>query len=90
MLAAVAQTAAILAEERPDVIVSAGASPAVAACLLGRLSGARFVFVETAAAVRRPTLTGRLVYRLADAFFYQWPKLGAFYPRGRLARLMFA
>ena len=73
----------ILCFELPDVILSAGAGPAVPVCLLGRLAiGARIVFIESAAAVTRPTLTGRLMYPIAHHFFYQWPRLSRFFPRG--------
>jgi hypothetical protein len=29
-------------------------------------------------------MTGKLMYRLAHDFFYQWESLGHFFPRGRL------
>jgi beta-1,4-N-acetylglucosaminyltransferase len=84
-----AEAARILGEERPDVLVSAGAGPAVPFAVVARLLGARVVYVESAAAVARPTLTGRLMYPLANDFFYQWPALGRAFPRGRLMPLMF-
>lgn len=73
----------ILRRERPGVILSAGAGPAVPVAMVGKALGARVVFVESFAAVRRPTLTGRIMYRVADDFFYQWESLRAYYPRGR-------
>jgi beta-1,4-N-acetylglucosaminyltransferase len=85
-----AEAARILRRENPDVVVSTGAGPAVPFAVVARaLVGSRVVFVESAAAVTRPTWTGRLVYPIAHDFFYQWPALGRFFPRGRLARLMF-
>jgi UDP-N-acetylglucosamine:LPS N-acetylglucosamine transferase len=68
---------------RPSAIVSAGAGPAVPFGLIGRAMGARVVFLETMTAVRRPSLTGRLMYRLADLFMYQWEELGRCYPGGQ-------
>lgn len=86
----VAEAARILRREDPDVLISAGAGPVVPFAVLARLLGdSRVVFVESAAAVTRPTLTGRLLYPLAHDFFYQWPALERFYPRGRLARVVF-
>lgn len=85
-----AEAARILRAERPDVVVSTGAGPAVPFALVARLAaGARVLFVESAAAVTRPTLTGRLLYRIADRFFYQWPGLAAEFPRAELARVVF-
>jgi UDP-N-acetylglucosamine:LPS N-acetylglucosamine transferase len=84
-----AEAACILREERPDVIVSAGAGPVVPFAFIARLLGARVLYIESAAAVLRPTLTGRVLYPLANDFFYQWPALAPAFPRGRLMPLMF-
>jgi UDP-N-acetylglucosamine:LPS N-acetylglucosamine transferase len=85
-----AEAAQILHAENPDLLVSAGAGPIVPFACLARLAKrARIVFVETAAAVRRPTLTGRLMSRLADDTFYQWDRLARSFPRGRKAELVF-
>jgi UDP-N-acetylglucosamine:LPS N-acetylglucosamine transferase len=73
----------ILARERPQVILSTGAGPVVPFALLGRLFfRTRVVFIETLACVVRPSLTGRIMYRLAHRFFYQWPHLRRFFPKG--------
>lgn len=84
------EAAAILEREEPDVLLSAGAGPAVPFAVMARLfSRCRVVYLESAAAVTSPTLTGRLMYRLAHDFFYQWPSLEVFFPRGSLARVVF-
>lgn len=71
----------ILARERPTVILSTGAGPVVPFALVGRLVfGCTVIFIETFTAVSRPTLTGRIMYRLAHRFFYQWPQLARVYP----------
>jgi beta-1,4-N-acetylglucosaminyltransferase len=85
-----AEAARILLHERPDVVVSAGAGPAVPFSIVARwLFGCRVVYVESAAAIRAPTLTGRLMYKIAHEFFYQWPELERFFPNGRLAPVVF-
>jgi beta-1,4-N-acetylglucosaminyltransferase len=73
----------ILRRERPDVIMSTGAGPAVPFALWGKLFGIRILFIETIARIQAPSLTGRLMYRLADRFFYQWRGLAEHFPRGR-------
>lgn len=74
----------IILHERPDVILSTGAGPAVPFAVVGRfLFGARVVFVETIARVQRPSLTGRILYHIAHDFFYQWEGLRRFFPKGR-------
>jgi UDP-N-acetylglucosamine:LPS N-acetylglucosamine transferase len=72
----------ILRRERPDVILSTGAGPVVPFALVGRLLGIPTVFVETFTRIARPSLTARIMYRLAARFVYQWPSLGRYFPRG--------
>jgi UDP-N-acetylglucosamine:LPS N-acetylglucosamine transferase len=84
------EAARILEYEDPDVILSTGAGVVVPFAMLGRwLQGARVVYVESAAAITRPTLTGRLMYPIAHDFFYQWASLARFFPKGRLAPIVF-
>lgn len=72
----------ILRHERPDVILSTGAGPAVPFALVGRLFfRIKVVFVETLTAIERPTITGRIMYRLAHRFFYQWPGLERYFSK---------
>jgi UDP-N-acetylglucosamine:LPS N-acetylglucosamine transferase len=72
----------ILRRERPELIFSAGAGPAVPFAVLGKLLGIKVVFVETIARVSSPSAAGRILYRLADRFFYQWKALEPFFPHG--------
>ncbi len=72
----------ILRRERPSLILSTGAGPVVPFALVGKLFGIPGVFIETFTRVARPSLTGRIMYYLADKFFYQWEALGRFFPRG--------
>lgn len=58
---------------KPDVILSTGAGLAVPFFVIGRLLRVRLVYVESFTRVKRPALTGRLVYPLTDVFFVQWP-----------------
>ena len=80
---------AILRRERPTAILSTGAGCAVPFAIVGRLFfGARVVFVETMTRVDEPSLSGRIMYWLAHDFFYQWPQLGKFFPKGRCGGLL--
>jgi UDP-N-acetylglucosamine:LPS N-acetylglucosamine transferase len=58
----------------PDVILSTGAALAVPFFIVGKMHGCRLVFVESLTRVRGLSLSGRLVYPLADAVFVQWPE----------------
>jgi len=74
----------ILLRERPRVILSTGAGPVVPFAIVGKaLFGAKVIFVETVTRMSKPSLTGRIMYYVADDFFYQWKTLASFFPKGR-------
>jgi len=79
MAIAAAQIMLILLWERPHIILSTGAEIAIPAFYIGRLLSARTIYVETVARVVTPSLTGRWVYPVTNAFFVQWPDLLACY-----------
>ncbi len=70
--------------EHPDIVFSTGGEIAVPAFLVGRLRGARTIFLESVTRIRLPTTTGRMVYRLCDLFLVQHPELKNSY--GKKAR----
>lgn len=73
----------ILRKERPDVIISTGAGCIVPVSIVAKIFfGCPTIYIESFAAVYRPTLTGRIMYRLADKFLYQWEYLSRVYPKG--------
>ena len=65
----------ILLRERPSVVVSTGAEVAIPFCWVGKLLGARVIFIEGWHRVRTRSGTGPLVYPVADLFLVQWPDL---------------
>jgi len=74
----------ILRKEKPDVILSTGAGPAVPFAIIGRfLFRARVLFIETVTRIKKPSLTGRIMYWLAHDFFYQWKTLRPFFPKAK-------
>jgi beta-1,4-N-acetylglucosaminyltransferase len=72
----------ILREKKPDLLISTGAGLIVPFSLVGKLLGIRCLYIEIGTQVKTPSLTGRLMYRLADRFFYQWPALEKYFPYG--------
>ena len=71
----------VLRSRRPDAILSTGAGLSVPFFLVGKLLGIRLVYVESLTRTESISLSGRLVYPLADRFFAQWPEAA-----GRLRR----
>ena len=72
---------AILMKERPDIVISTGALNTVPFCILAKLSGRKLIFIESYAKVNTPTVTGKLMYKIADLFIIQWQQLSKFYPK---------
>ncbi|MGH2383494.1 MAG: PssD/Cps14F family polysaccharide biosynthesis glycosyltransferase [Candidatus Limnocylindria bacterium] len=70
----------ILARERPTHIVSTGAAIAVPFFYLGRLLGAKLIYLEVFDRVDGPTLTGQLVRPITHDFLIQWDEQARFYP----------
>jgi len=71
----------ILRKERPDVIISSGAAVAVPFFYLGKLFGAKTVYIEVFDRIDAPTLTGKLVYPVTDRFVVQWEEMKEVYPK---------
>lgn len=71
----------VLGKEKPDLIVSSGAAVAVPFFYLGKLFGAKTVYIEVFDRIDKPTLTGKLVYPVADRFIVQWEEMKAVYPK---------
>lgn len=69
-------------KEKPDILVTTGALIAVPFLLLSKLFGKRSVYIETFARVKDGSRAGKLGYRLADLFIYQWEELESVYPNG--------
>lgn len=71
----------ILRKERPGLILSTGAGPAVPFALAGNIMGVPSLYIETFTRVAKPSLTGRIMYYLAARFFYQWKPLERYFPK---------
>jgi UDP-N-acetylglucosamine:LPS N-acetylglucosamine transferase len=65
----------IFCRERPDFVISTGAAPGYFALRLGRLLGAKTIWIDSIANVESLSLTGQKVGRFADMWLTQWPHL---------------
>lgn len=70
-----ALAARVIRRLRPRAVVTTGAGVAVPFCYVGRVFGARVVYIESFSRVMSPSLTGRMVHPIASAFFVQWPTM---------------
>ena len=66
---------------RPEVIVTTGTHTAVPICYIGKMFGSKIIFIETFANSKTKTLSGKLVYPIADTFIVQWESMLELYPK---------
>ena len=83
------QSLAVVWRAQPDAILSSGPAVAIPFAFWGKLLGRAVIFVETGSRVHRLSLTGRLMRRLADLFFVQWPELRQAHPKAIYAGRLF-
>ncbi|MGY4594548.1 MULTISPECIES: UDP-N-acetylglucosamine--LPS N-acetylglucosamine transferase [Bradyrhizobium] len=67
--------ARIIWSERPDIIISTGAAPGYLALRLGRIMGARTIWLDSIANVEHLSMSGFRIGRSADLWLTQWPHL---------------
>lgn len=79
----------IFIKEKPDFIISTGASVALPAFIIGKFFfKTKFIFIETLTRIKKPSISGRIMYKLSDEFYYQWKDLKKFYPRGKYYNIL--
>ena len=72
-----------LRREKPDLIISSGAAVAVPFFWLGKLFGAKTIYVEVFDRIDKSTVTGRMVYPVADEFIVEWEEMKKVYPKAK-------
>lgn len=76
---ALARCVKIALVERPAMVLSTGAAVGCLMAVLGKLLGARVVWIDSIANTERLSLSGRLVRPLADLVLTQWPQVAQQY-----------
>jgi hypothetical protein len=69
--------AAMVLRLRPDAVVSTGAAPGLVAAVVGKLIGAKAIWIDSIANAQQLSLSGRLARRVADLWLTQWRHLAA-------------
>lgn len=69
----------IVTVQRPDVVISTGASIGCLMAIFGRLTGARVVWIDSIANAEQLSLSGRIVRPFADLVLTQWPDVAKRY-----------
>jgi UDP-N-acetylglucosamine:LPS N-acetylglucosamine transferase len=71
----------VLHKEKPNLIISSGAAVAIPFFWLGKLRGAKTIYIEVFDRINSSTLTGKLVYPVSDKFIVQWEEMKKIYPK---------
>lgn len=66
---------------RPHVIVTTGAHTCVFMCYLAKLFRRKVIYIETFANIYSKSMTGKLIYPIADMFVVQWESMLKLYPK---------
>lgn len=74
------QSLILLLKVRPSYVINTGGGMTIATSLLGKLLGAKLIYVESGARVHTPSKTGKLLYKYSDLFIVQWKPLLEYYP----------
>jgi len=75
LLEAAGRLAWIIWNEKPDFVMSTGAAPGYLALRLGRMMGARTIWLDSIANVDQLSMSGHRIGRYADLWLTQWPHL---------------
>lgn len=69
----------VIRKEKPDVIISSGAAVAVPFFYIGKLHGAKTIYIEVFDRIDKTTVTGKLVHPITDKFIVQWEEMEKVY-----------
>lgn len=71
----------VLRNEKPDLIISTGAAVSIPFFYIGKIMGAKLMYIEVFDRINKPTLSGKMVYPITDKFIVQWEEQKKVYPK---------
>ena len=71
----------IICMEKPDLIISTGASIAINFAFIAKLFGIKFIYIESISRIEELSITGKIVYLLSHEFYVQWLELAKKYAK---------
>ena len=74
---------------RPKVVITTGAHTAVWMCYIAKLFRSKIIYIETLANINTKTLSGKLIYPIADEFIVQWEEMLKLYPKATYGGFIF-
>ncbi len=70
----------VILQEKPGVVLSAGAAPGFLMCFWGKLFGAKVIWLDSIANTEKLSMSGRMIRYFADLVLSQWLDVAAKYP----------
>lgn len=70
----------VFSDTRPDVVVTTGAAPGLIGLIIGRIFGAKTIWIDSIANSEKISLSGRIAEYVATVTITQWEHLSA--PKG--------
>ena len=77
LLQMIAEVTWIVFKERPDIVISTGAAPGLVALRIGKLLGAKTIWIDSIANVEQMSMSGMRVRGFTDLWLTQWPEVSA-------------
>lgn len=65
----------IIISEKPDVIITTGASPGLLGIFGGKILGIKTIWIDSIANVEQISLSGKIASKFASKVYTQWPDL---------------
>ncbi len=82
------QSIRLVWKHRPSFIISTGGGLSVLIFILGKLVGAKTIFIESGCRILMPSRTGKILYHFADHFIVQSKALLPHYPKSILSSVL--
>lgn len=71
----------VLFIEKPNLIISSGAAPAIPFFWIGKILGIKTIYIEIFDRIDSPTISGKLCYPVSDRFIVEWEEMKKVYPK---------
>lgn len=65
----------------PDIIISTGSITAIIFCSLAKIFHKKVIYIETYAAIKKPSIAAKIIYPISNRFYIQWEEMKKFYPK---------
>src|SRR5699024_378842 len=83
------QSLYVFIKEKPDCIITTGALICYPISVISKIFHKKVIYIESFARMHTASLTGKLMYRVADLFIVQSDELLQYYPKAIYCRCIF-